>query len=96
MMARAKTVVQFDPKYFDELMKSARVSDFTKDIADGVLAEAQAKAPVDSGDYKNGLMLIKRVSKHRTVWRVVGTNWKTLLVESKTGNLVRALRAAKK
>lgn len=95
-MAKAKTVVQFDPRYFDRLMKTAKVSEFTKEVAEGVLAEAQAKAPVDSGDYKNGLMVIKRESKYRTVWRVLGTDWKTLLVESKTGNLVRALRTAKK
>lgn len=58
------------------------------------LARAQAMAPVDSGAYKAGLKLV-RDTTDRAVVRLVGTAPHTALVEAKTGNLVRALDAAR-
>ena len=47
------------------------------------------------GAYKAGLAVEAKRSAHRTVYRVVGHDKKTMLVESKTGNLVRALKAVR-
>ncbi len=87
--------VKFNEKFFQKLMDSAEVRSLTVAAAQKALATAQANAPVDTGEYKAGLQV--KVEKHRdrTVAIVEGTDPKTLLVESKTGNLKKALRAAK-
>nr|WP_208402536.1 HK97 gp10 family phage protein [Lysinibacter cavernae] len=77
-------------------MRSANVQKLTDETAARVLTEAQNTAPVDTEDYKKGLHLEHREAKYRRVTRVVGDDAKTLLIESKTGNLARALKAAKK
>lgn len=87
-----RSTVKFNPKFFDQIGKSAGVERLTKNAADKVLQEARATAPVDSGDYKAGLHIEKGQSRYRTVYRVVGDDWKTLLVEAWTGNLARALK----
>jgi len=86
--------MQFRDAFFEEMGRSAGVERLTKAAADKVANEARAGAPVDSGDYVAGIEVVKRESKNRTVFLVKGTDWKTMLVESKTGNLVRALRKA--
>lgn len=85
--------MEFNDAYFEQLARSAAVNDLVKSRADAIAARARATAPVDSGDYKGGIVVRKKRASRRDVWLVVGTNWKTLLVESKTGNLVRALRS---
>jgi hypothetical protein len=87
-----RTTVQFNQKYFDQIGKSAGVERLTEKGANAVLAEAKAGAPVDTEDYKNGLHIEKEQARYRTVYRVVGDDWKTLLVEAVTGNLARALK----
>jgi hypothetical protein len=95
-MPRAgQTVVQFNDFYFDEILKSAQVENLTREAAQRALAIARATAPVDEGDYKRGLHIEEKETPYRTVVRVVGSDAKTLLIESKTGNLARALKAAK-
>lgn len=91
----AKRVVKFEPSFFDSILKSEKVAALGKDAAQDVLNEARASAPVDTGDYREGLTLSQGYSGQRRVWRVTGTDWKTLLVESTTGNLQRSLRRVK-
>jgi hypothetical protein len=93
MAKNARTTVDFNPKFFDEIMKSAKVEALTTELADEVLAVAKHTAPVDSGDYRAGLHKETRETQYRTVVRVVGDDPKTLLIEAKTGNLARALKA---
>ena len=97
-MARrgGSTEVQFNRVFFDRILKSAGVSNLTKRAADQALSVAKSTAPVDTGDYRRGLKVERHDSRYRTVWRVVGTDWKTLILESKTGNLARALRTVRK
>lgn len=60
-----------------------------------MLAAAQASAPVDTGAYKAGLKV--EVDMHPisgAVVHVMGTDPKSLSVESRTGNLARSLNAA--
>lgn len=89
----AKAYVTFNDSYFDEVLNSAGVQRLCRSKAEQALAIARASAPVDTGAYRAGLAVEAKRSAHRTVYRVVGHDRKTLLVEAKTGNLVRALKA---
>ena len=88
-------MVKFNDKYFDELMNSAGVKAMTRRAAEKTLEYAKAHAPVDTGAYRDGLQIEEVKHAHRTTYMVVGTDQKTLLVESKTGNLRKALKAGK-
>lgn len=89
----ARAYVTFNDSYFDEALNSAGVQRLCRSKAEQALAIARASAPVDTGAYRDGLAVEAKRSAHRTVYRVVGHDRKTLLVEAKTGNLVRALKA---
>lgn len=96
-MPRAgQTIVEFNPVFFDNIMQSAGVERLTEESAQKVLTIAKATAPVDTGDYREGLHISRRQSRYRRVLRIEGDDAKTLLIESKTGNLARALKAARK
>lgn len=88
-------MVKFNDRYFDELMNSAGVKAMTRRSAEKVLESAKANAPVDTGAYRDGLQIEEVKHAHRTTCMVIGTDPKTLLVESKTGNLRKALKAGK-
>ncbi len=90
----AGATVKFDQSYFDSIMRSADVQSLEMEAAQRVLSAAQAKAPVKSGDYKAGLRITRAERKYRTAYLIEGTDPKTMLVESKTGNLARALKSA--
>ena len=91
-MARSYTAVEFNDQFFEEIGKSAGVTALSRQKAEAVLAHAKASAPVDTSDYKDGLGLREKDADFRTVVQVVGTDQKTMLIESKTGNLARALK----
>lgn len=88
--------MEFNDKFFEDLGKSAGVTRLCRDVADKVLAAAQASAPVDEGDYRDGLHVEVKTVERRNVALVVGSDPKTMLIESKTGNLARALNQVKK
>lgn len=89
-----ETEIKWDQSFFDTIMRSAGVQSLEKEAAERVLAAAQASAPVDTGDYKRGLRIVKAERKYRTAFLVEGTDWKTLILESKHGILARALKSA--
>lgn len=94
-MARAgQTYIEFNQQYFNAIMRTAGVQSLQQAVAERVLSAAQASAPVDTKAYRNGLRIRKRASRYRDVFLVEGTDPKTLLIESKTGNLARALKSA--
>lgn len=84
--------VQFNNAFFNELSKSAGVVQLTVAAAQRIAATARANAPVASGAYRRGIT-VRLKYQQRAVALVVGTDRKTMLVESRTGNLARALRA---
>jgi hypothetical protein len=96
MARKGQTEVNFNSAFFDDIMKSAGVEKLTTEIAETGLAIAQANAPVDTRAYRDKLHIEVKDTRWRKVIRVVGTDPKTLLIEAKTGNLARALKAAKK
>lgn len=88
-------IVDFDSQFFEEILRSAQVEALTRASAEKALAYAQTHAPVDTGDYKRGLHIREENHAYRKTYLVVGEDWKTFLVESKTGNLLKALKHAK-
>lgn len=87
--------VEFNPRFFESVLRQPKVEQLVDAAAERALAAAKANAPVDTGEYRDGLYIEHRDSRYRQVARVVGSDDKTLLIESKTGNLARALKAAK-
>lgn len=88
--------MQFNERYFDEILNSAGVERLVESVAEDIAAKARASAPVDSGAYRGGIVVVRKQATHRPVYLVVGRDWKTLIIESQTGNLVRALRARRR
>ena len=95
-MARAgDTKIVFNQKYFDAILRESKVEAVVDAAAEKVLAAAKASAPVDTGDYRNSLHIEHHNAKYRRSARVVGDDDKTMLIEAKSGNLARAVKAAK-
>ncbi|MBF4628895.1 HK97 gp10 family phage protein [Curtobacterium flaccumfaciens] len=88
--------MQFNERYFDELLMSPGVDRLVGSITDGVAADARANAPVDTGAYRSGIVHTKKRSSHRIVHLVKATDPKSLIIEARTGNLSRALRRRKR
>lgn len=96
-MPRAgQTTVEFNQAFFDTILRSAGVDSLSKGAAESAAGIARSTAPVDTGSYRDQIRVETRESRYRRVYRVVGNDPKTLLIESKTGNLARALKAAGK
>lgn len=95
-MTRAgQTYIDFNDSFFKDGMRSEKVKALTRSVAERVLAQATASAPVDTGAYRNGLEVDAVEHAHRTTYMVVGHDPKTMLVESRTQNLARSLRKVK-
>jgi len=76
-----------------ELLKSDGVRSVLTGPADRVAEAARASAPVDSGTYRDGIVR-ESATTDRAVELVVATDWKSRIIESRTGNLARALGSA--
>ncbi|WP_136054352.1 HK97 gp10 family phage protein [Microbacterium sp. K24] len=85
-----------NPRFFETVLRKPGVERLVDDIGDAALANAQASAPVDTQAYRNGLHIEHHDSRYRRTTRVVGSDDKTMLIESTTGNLARALKGAKR
>lgn len=94
-MAGSGVRVDFNDAFFDEMLRSPGVRAMTRGAAEKALGVAKANAPVVSGDYRDGIELRAVERAHRTTYMVVGTDPETMYVESRTGNLRKALRAAR-
>lgn len=94
-MGQSRVSVNFNPRFFDEILNSAGVKALTTLAANRALAFAKASAPVDSGAYRDGLGIEEVRRAYRTTVMVVGHDQKTLLVEAQTGNLAKALKKAR-
>lgn len=85
--------VEFNDAFFEQLGRSPAVVAQCVAKANKVAATARTTAPVDTEDYKNGIRVEVQSRGRRDVAVVVASDWKSMLVESKTGNLARALKA---
>lgn len=96
-MARSgSTDMVFNPKFFETVLRQPGVEQLVDGCAERALGAAQAAAPVDTQAYKNGLHIEHHESRYRRAARVVGSDRKTMLIESQTGNLARSIKAAKR
>lgn len=84
--------MQFADGFFEKLLSSAEVGAVVMAATEGVADEARATAPVDSGDYRDGIRTAKKYQK-RVVGLVQATDPKSMIIEAKTGNLARAVRS---
>ena len=87
--------VTFNDSFFESLGTSPEITALCQAKADAVAATARATAPVRTGAYKRGIVIQVVRRRYRNAVLVVATDKKSLLIESKRGNLARALRAAK-
>ena len=88
--------VDLNDDFFNELGFAPGVVDLVDRAAEAVQRRAIAKAPVGAtGDYREGIELQDADTAHRHVRRVVATAEHSMGVESRTGNLARALRATR-
>lgn len=85
-----------NPRFFETVLRKPAVERLVDDVGDATLANAQTAAPVDTQAYRNGLHIEHHESRFRRTTRVVGSDEKTMLIESRTGNLARALKGAKR
>ena len=78
--------------FYDALLVSPQVEALVKRPAERVAAAARASAPVDTGAYRDSIRVETKRQK-RVVALVVADSEHALGVESRTGNLARALRS---
>ncbi|CAD5999250.1 HK97 gp10 family phage protein [Agreia sp. COWG] len=83
--------MKFNASYFDQLGRSSGVRALVTQKAESVAARARAAAPVDTGEYRDGIHVEVSTSAHRVVATVVASSEHSMIVESQTGNLRRAL-----
>ncbi|ABR10475.1 MULTISPECIES: HK97 gp10 family phage protein [Bacteria] len=81
-----------NPTWFDQIMRTPKVRALVDGVAEETLADAKASAPVDTGAYRDGLHIEHRQGRSRETAMVVGSDEKTLLIESRTGNLARSVK----
>ena len=84
---------KFNDKAIDEIARSARTLALQNEIAEEVAATARSTARVNTGAYRDGIVVRTRQAAHRTIVEVVATDPKSMLEESITGNLARAAAA---
>lgn len=87
--------VKINNEYFDKLGHSPEVTALCVGIAERGAGIARSTAPVDTGAYRDGIHVEVKRAAHRNVALIVGDDEKTMLIESTTGNLARALGALK-
>lgn len=82
---------------FQKVGTSPEMKDAIQSSVDAAAEIARRIAPVDTGDYRDGIDSVVYESRggKRWVGRVQFNDPKSLLVESKTGTAYKALRAAK-
>ena len=88
-----KVKVKLNSPGMKSLLNDADVRDDLTTRMERVLATAKANAPVRSGNYRDGLEVVQD-STDRVVVRIVGRAPHSHLIESRTGNLARALDSA--
>lgn len=86
-------MAQVNNAFFDQLGRSPAVIAIVNQKRDRVASAARAGAPVESGDYRRGIVTRGKFQRNRYVGLVVATDAKSLLIESQKGVLARALRS---
>lgn len=88
--------VKFNDGFFESIGTSPRVTSILVGIAGRVAARAKSTGPKDTKDYVNSIKVSTRRSRYRTVAVVTAHDKKSLLVEARTSNLLKALRTERR
>jgi hypothetical protein len=88
--------VQFNDAFFEKLGRSPEVTRLCVEVAEKIAATARANAPRASNDYANSIHVEVVSRGRRNAALVKADDDKSLLIESRTGNLARALNQVKK
>lgn len=84
--------MQWSPTYFEEMYHDPGIVTLVRSAAEQVAAAARASAPVLTGEYRNSIR-VRIKYQQRVVGVVEATSGHAMAVESRTGNLARALRS---
>lgn len=87
--------IEWDQDFFDNLLKSPEVAALTKRAAEQAAIAARATAPYDTGALQGSIHVEEHETAYRKIYRVRADDEKAMLIESKTGNLRKALGKAK-
>lgn len=87
---------QINNAFFEELGRSPKVTQLCVDVAEKIASAARASAPRDTDTYADSIRVEVVSRAHRNAALVVAHDRKSLIIESKTGNLARALNQVKK
>jgi ABC-type uncharacterized transport system YnjBCD ATPase subunit len=83
--------MKWNEGFFSKILTSPGVTSIVRDEAEETAAAARAAAPVDTGAYRDSIHVEVVQTAYRSVARVVASDPKALLLESKYGVLSRAL-----
>lgn len=86
----AKTRIKPNSGGIKDVLTSSAMQAAVQEAADEIASRAKASAPVDSGEYRNSIDTEAGASTDRAVVYVVAGAEHSLVVEAKTGNLLRA------
>ncbi|MDQ0735330.1 hypothetical protein [Arthrobacter agilis] len=88
----------FEPNdsFFSEIGTGPELTQMCVDKAEQIRSAAVSSAPVDSGAYKGSITVKVKRSARRNVAVVEASDPKSLLIESRTGNMARAVRGVKR
>jgi len=81
---------------FQKLAHSARVANACKVEAEKVAAIARSNAPRDTGAYADSIHVVIEDHPTRVTAQVVASDPKSLIIESFSGNLARAVNGLKR
>ena len=90
----ARVDVRLNSRGVKRLLNDKGVRRFLREKARLVEQAAKDSAPVETGAYRDSITIVDATTD-RAVVRVVAEDDKAMLVESRTGNLARAVDAAR-
>ncbi|QOT16482.1 HK97 gp10 family phage protein [Paenarthrobacter sp. YJN-5] len=88
--------VQFNNDFFEKLGRSPEVVGLCVEMAEKIATTARSTAPRDSNAYAESIHVEVVRRNRRNAALVIAADPKSMLIESKTGNLARALNQVKK
>ncbi|NMW65984.1 HK97 gp10 family phage protein [Mobiluncus mulieris] len=93
--SEAYVAIEWDEAFFENILKSEEVAALAESVANQAAAIARATAPVVTGAYRDSIHVEKYYGRKRAVAKVVADDEKSWWIESKTGNLHKALGKAR-
>lgn len=87
--------IDWNESFFQNVLKSPEVAGLCEQAATAAAAAARATAPVKTGAYRESIHVEKKQGKTRAWCKIVADDEKAGLIESKTGNMRRALSKAR-